>query len=279
MHHPYNYIPIDPDKSIIPDIDALRNIEYSWTQLVRPLTSKGACYMNSTPLLRPAEYTESQLIDSILSGVYPIASVLPAERELAAQMGVTRPTLREALQRLARDGWLEIRQGKSTRVRDYWQEGSLGVLGALSKRTSDLPEDFVPNLLAVRLALAPVYTRQAVERQAGSVVGALEDYAGLADEPWAYATYDWRLHHRLTVLSGNPIFTLILNGFAELYPPMAERYFQATVARTSSRAFYAGLLAAALEEDGETAEAITQRVMAASLALWRASLEGNTVHG
>jgi GntR family negative regulator for fad regulon and positive regulator of fabA len=158
--------------------------------------------MNSTPLLRPAEYTEGQLIDSILSGLYPIASVLPAERELAAHMGVTRPTLREALQRLARDGWLEIRQGKSTRVRDYWQEGSLGVLGALSKRTSDLPEDFVPNLLAVRLALAPVYTRQAVERQAGGVVGALEDYAGLADEPRAYAIYDWRLHHRLTIFPG-----------------------------------------------------------------------------
>ena len=205
--------------------------------------------------------------------------MLPAERELAAQLGVTRPTLREALQRLARDGWLEIRQGKSTRVRDYWQEGSLGVLGALAKRTSGLPGDFVPNLLAVRLALAPAYARQAVERQSGGVVVVLEDYAGLADEPRVYAIYDWRLHHNLTVLSGNPIFTLILNGFGELYPPMAERYFQTKAARTSSRAFYAGLLAAALEGDGETAEAITRQVMAASLALWRAGVEMNTVHG
>jgi len=235
--------------------------------------------MISIPLLRPAEYAENLLIDSILSGVYPIDSVLPAERELAAQMGVTRPTLREALQRLTRDGWLEIRQGKSTRVRDYWQEGSLGVLGALAMRTSDLPGDFVPNLLAVRLALAPAYTRQAVERQAGGVVMMLEDYAGLTDDPRAFATYDWHLHHRLTVLSENPIFTLILNGFSELYPAMAERYFQTTAARTSSRAFYAGLLAAALERDGETAEAITRRVMAASLALWRAGVERNTVHG
>ena len=225
--------------------------------------------MNAIPMLRPAEFAETELIDSILSGVYPIASALPAERELAAQMGVTRPTLREALQRLARDGWLEIRQGKSTRGRDYWQEGSLGVLGALAKRTSDLPVDFVPNLLSVRLVLAPAYTRQAVERQAGGVVGALEDYAGLADEPRAFATYDWMLHHHLTILSGNPIFTLILNGFSELYPPMAERYFQNELARASSRAFYAGLLAAAMEGDADTAEAITRRVMAASLALWR----------
>ena len=104
----------------------------------------------------------------------------------------------------------------------------------------------------------------------------MEDYAELADEPAAFATYDWHLHHRLTILSGNPIFTLILNGFSELYPPMAERYFQTAAARTSSRAFYAGLLAAALEGDAETAEAITRRVMAASLALVAGKLEKDT---
>jgi len=235
--------------------------------------------MNPVPLLRPAEYAENRLIDAILSGDYPVASALPAERELAARLGITRPTLREALQRLARDGWLEIRQGKSTRVRDYWQEGSLGVLGALARRTEVVPEDFIPNLLAVRLVLAPAYTRQAVERQSEKVTAALADYAGLANQAGAFATYDWLLHHRLTILSGNPIFTLILNGFAELYPSMAERYFQTEVARASSRAFYAGLLAAALEGDADTAEAITRRVMAASLALWKAGVEGNTAHG
>lgn len=234
--------------------------------------------MNFTPPLRPAEYAENQLIEFILSGDYPIASVLPAERELAARLGVTRPTLREVLQRLARDGWLEIRQGKSTRVRDYWQEGSLGVLGALAQRTSTLPGDFVPNLLAVRLALAPAYTRQAVERQPQGVATALEDYAALAEEPGAFAAYDWHLHHRLTILSGNPIFTLILNGFAELYLPMAQRYFRASAARASSRAFYAGLLAAAFEGDANIAEAITRQVMAASLALWQASSEEDTDH-
>lgn len=229
--------------------------------------------MDAATLFRPAEYAENQIIDSILSGCYPVASALPAERELAARLGVTRPTLREALQRLARDGWLEIRQGRPTRVRDYWHEGSLGVLGALAQRAGTLPDDFVPNLLAVRLVLAPAYTRQAIERQPDGVVTALGDYAGLADEARDYAIYDWRLHHQLTILSHNPIFTLILNGFADLYPRMAERYFRSVAARASSRAFYAGLLAAALEADATTAEAITRRVMEVSIALWRTNNE------
>jgi hypothetical protein len=66
------------------------------------------------------------------------------------------------LQRLGRDGWLDVQHGKSTRVTDYWRQGGLNVLNALVRHAADLPEDFVPNLLEVRLAMAPVYTYWAV---------------------------------------------------------------------------------------------------------------------
>ena len=48
-------------------------------------------------------YVEQALLTAILDGTYPPGTALPNERELAAQLQVTRPTLREALQRLARD--------------------------------------------------------------------------------------------------------------------------------------------------------------------------------
>jgi len=59
-----------------------------------------------TPM-KPAELAENRLVEAILEGTFPINSSLPAERELAEMLGVTRPTLREVLQRLSRDGWLE----------------------------------------------------------------------------------------------------------------------------------------------------------------------------
>ncbi len=126
--------------------------------------------MNWTVPPKPAEITEERIIDAILEGHFPVSSNLPAERELAIQLGITRPTLREALQRLACDGWIEIRHGRPTRVRDYWHEGSLGVLGAIARRTQHIPEDFIPNLLQVRILLAPAYTRLAVERDADQVI-------------------------------------------------------------------------------------------------------------
>jgi len=217
---------------------------------------------------RPAAYAEEALVTAILEGTYPPDSTLPGERDLAAQMGVTRPTLRETLQRLACEGWLTIQQGKATRVNDFWTEGGLTVLGALVRYSEQLPPDFVPNLLEVRLALAPAYTRAAVESSAVTVAECLADHASLDDTPEALAAYDWRLHHTLTVASGNPVYTLILNGFAGFYEQMARLYFAQAEARGASRAFYTALLAAARRGDAVAAERITRSVMQDSIELW-----------
>ncbi|HNT54628.1 MAG TPA: GntR family transcriptional regulator, partial [Anaerolineaceae bacterium] len=114
--------------------------------------------MSWEPQLPPAELAESRLITAILDGTYPVNSNLPAERELAGLLGVTRPTLREVLQRLACDGWVAIQHGRSTRVRDYCCEGNIAVLGAMARHQAQMPPDFVPNLLQVRTLLAPAYT-------------------------------------------------------------------------------------------------------------------------
>lgn len=225
--------------------------------------------MNWTAPPKPAEITEERIIDAILEGHFPVSSNLPAERELAIQLGITRPTLREALQRLASDGWIEIRHGRPTRVCDYWQDGSLGVLGAIARRTKHIPGNFIPNLLQVRILLAPAYTRLAVERDADQVIANTADSGLLQDTAVQYAEFDWRLHHNLTIASGNPVFTLILNGFRELYSPMACLYFQASEARVSSRAFYYELEQAAHQHDPERAEKITRTVMLDSLRLWK----------
>ena len=219
--------------------------------------------------LRPAEQAETRLIDAILDGQYPINTGLPPERDLAVRLGVTRPTLREALQRLARDGWIEIRHGKPTRVRDFWQEGNLAVLNAISRHQDHVPPDFVANLLQVRELLAPAYARLAVKRAAKNLAKILETYQDLSDTPETFAQADWALHQTLTRESGNPIFTLILNGFKDLYPHMGQLYFAAPKARARSRKFYAELLEAARARSADQAEAITRTVMQDSINLWK----------
>ena len=223
------------------------------------------------PIQKPAEIAEGRLLDAILSGRFAVNSTLPGERDLAAQIGVTRPTLREALQRLARDGWLDIQHGKPTRVRDYWQEGNMGVLSTLAQMPSQQSPDFVAHLLEIRVLLAPAYTRQAMEQASPEVAALLADYADIEETPPAFAHADWELHHLLTLRAANPIFRLLLNSFQNLYQIMGERYFVSAESRKRSRAYYADLLNCAKKNAFLKAETLTRDVMNESLALWKKS--------
>ena len=220
---------------------------------------------------RPATHVERTLINAILDGTFAAGTELPGERQLATELGVTRPTLREVLQRLSRDGWLRIRQGKPTLVNDFWRQGGLNVLSALVQYRSDLPRAFVPNLLEVRMHLAPAYTRSAVQRAPADVIALLSGRRDLADTAEAFAAFDWELHHGLAVASGNPVYTLILNGFAEFYRKMAALYFSDAEARGISADFYVALLQATRQGKADGAAHLTRQVMARSLELWAAA--------
>ena len=165
-----------------------------------------------------------------------------------------------------------IQHGKSTRVTDYWRQGGLNVLNALVRHATDLPEDFIPNLLEVRLAIAPAYTYWAVVRSRGEVLELLAAIENLEDSPDVYAVFDWHLHQTLGVASRNPVFSLILNGFADFYPVLAEKYFQNSASRRASLIFYLALRTAAEQNDPEGASQIARQAMQESIDLWK----GNT---
>lgn len=225
--------------------------------------------MQWTPPEKPSELTENRLIKAILDGTFPAGSNLPGERDLAAQLGVTRPTLRTVLQRLARDGWIEIRQGKPTRVTNYWEEGTLAILVAAAMHETNIPPDFVPNLLSVRILLAPAYGRLAVERDPQAVAAAIQGYQALNDSADNFAMFDWQLHRKLTILSGNPVYTLFINSVRALYAVLGKAYYSFSETRMHSMKFYQELLICAERGDGRAAEALIDRVMKESSDLWQ----------
>ena len=218
---------------------------------------------------RPNNYAEHSLVSAILDGNFPPGSTLPGERTLSVDLGVTRPTLREAIQRLTRDGWLTVQQGKATQVNDIWRDGGLNVLSALVRYPDHLPPGFITNLLEVRLDLAPAYAKAAISNGNGAVVDFLAQHRTLADETAVYAAYDWQLHQILTIQSGNPIYTLILNGFTDFYEQIARIYFSAPDARARSRTFYAALLETAVTHNPTRAETICREMMQESVDLWQ----------
>lgn len=58
-----------------------------------------------------------QIVEAIKRGVFPVGSRLPSEFELAERMGVSRPSIREALSALQAVGLIESKPGSGNYVR------------------------------------------------------------------------------------------------------------------------------------------------------------------
>ena len=92
----------------------------------------------------------------ILAGRWSPGERLPAERDLAQQLGITRVTVRSALSALSAEGLVEARQGSGTRVRDYRLGGGPGLLPAMAEEALRCGEivPLVRDMLVVRRGLA-----------------------------------------------------------------------------------------------------------------------------
>jgi GntR family transcriptional repressor for pyruvate dehydrogenase complex len=99
----------------------------------------------------------------IIDGTYGPGDRLPAERELAEQLGANRGSVREALKKLEQLRLVDIQQGSGIRVRPL-EEASLDLVMRmlLVDGRPNLP--WIRDLMDLREALVPAVMRLAVER-------------------------------------------------------------------------------------------------------------------
>lgn len=219
-------------------------------------------------LSKPSLYAEKIIIENILNGTFPLGSELLNQRELATQLNVARPSLREALMRLERDGWIKITQGKPTRVLDIWKEGGLNILAGLIQHPNQFPPNFVLKLLEIRAVIAPDYARKAIEKNPHELIPLLKEGTLLEDNAESFAKYDWKMHTTFAMLSDNFIYPLLLNSFAQFYSEMAKVYYNNSKNRKSSNQFHFDLLNAVQKNQFELAETIFFDAMHNSIYMW-----------
>ncbi|MET8773621.1 GntR family transcriptional regulator [Nocardia sp. NPDC004654] len=105
-----------------------------------------------------------QIAADVLSGELAPGSTLPSERQLAEALGVSRPAVREALQRLAAAGLVAVRQGDATTVLDYRRGAGLEVLPRLLIREGMLEPAVARSILEVRMHNGPKVAELAAAR-------------------------------------------------------------------------------------------------------------------
>ncbi|BBN81008.1 fatty acid metabolism regulator protein [Pseudoalteromonas sp. A25] len=217
----------------------------------------------------PAGFAEEYIVESIWNGEFPPGSILPAERELSELIGVTRTTLREVLQRLARDGWLTIQHGKPTRVNNFWETSGLNILETLARLDEDKMPELTDQLLSARTNISAIYTRAAIKFNPESVIDILSKSDELEDSAEAFAEYDYRVHHQLAIAGNNRIYVLVLNGFKGLYSKIGGHYFSDPRTRELARQFYKDLTALAEERNHDGAISLMRKYGHKTGEIWQ----------
>ncbi|MCT7940288.1 MULTISPECIES: fatty acid metabolism transcriptional regulator FadR [Shewanella] len=217
----------------------------------------------------PASFAEKYIVRSIWDNKFPPGSILPAERELSELIGVTRTTLREVLQRLARDGWLKIQHGKPTQVNNFWETSGLNILETIADLNPDGFPLLVDQLMSARANVSTIYFRASFRHNPEKAQEILSTVHLLSDDAEAYADFDYRLHHTLAFASGNPLYVLILNGFKGLYSRVGRYYFSSKDARKLAFNFYVELEKLARDKNYQAVPALMRLNGIESGKMWQ----------
>jgi GntR family transcriptional repressor for pyruvate dehydrogenase complex len=167
-----------------------------------------------------SEQVFSTLLEAVLSGRYAPGEKLPRQRELAADLGVTLGSLREALKRLEQMGLVEVRHGDATRVTDWRTNGGLDVIAHVLFLGGGLDASVLAAVLEARTLMLGEIAALAAQRrsaeQAADLAQLAERFAA-SDDTIAAAHIDFAFFTEIAQAAGNLVFVLILNAIRRLY--------------------------------------------------------------
>jgi DNA-binding FadR family transcriptional regulator len=190
----------------------------------------------------------------IVSGALRAGDRLPREADLAAELGLSRSSLREAVRALALINILDVRRGDGTYVTSL--EPAV-MLEALSFIVDFHRDASVLEFLQVRRILEPAATALAAERIARQEIDDLRvllDSLGPQPEVDDLVASDLEFHRRIAACSGNSVLCSLLDTISA--PTTRARIWRGLTqsgARERTLAEHRAILDALASRDAEVA--------------------------
>ncbi len=178
--------------------------------------------------LSVARQIAENLRQAILSGRLQINERLPTEDELAQQFGVSRPTIREALKRLAAEHLIQSRRGPSGG--NFVKRPSIPELvSSLSnsmRLLATVGEFDLEDILEARVELEKISCRLAAERADPGCIESMRAEIALqrrADTSDAeFCASDVRFHQLLVQSTNNSLLEFLMMAMNEAFQPVTN---------------------------------------------------------
>lgn len=198
----------------------------------------------------------AQLVGNIVSGELAPGHTLPSERRLAEVLGVSRPAVREALQRLAQSGLIDVRQGDGTTVRDYRRSAGPDLLARLLMAGGHLDLTVARSIVEARGVLGPQIAALAARRDGPAAADDLDDLVdelAATDDAVELQQYALAFWDRLVDATDNITFRLMFNGLRAAYEPALPTLAELLRGEVERHGAYRALVAALRAADPDRA--------------------------
>jgi GntR family transcriptional repressor for pyruvate dehydrogenase complex len=163
------------------------------------------------------EQIVQQIEDSVLNGSLKPGDQLPAERELAQRLGVSRTAVREAVKALREKGLVEAYSGRGTFITDGTSQAARQSFDLMVKIGQ---QEGAPYLAELRLILEPGIAALAATRVTDEDLAGLREAVAVMDraqkDPAAYIEADLDFHLALAEAAANPLILSLIDSIVGL---------------------------------------------------------------
>ena len=218
-----------------------------------------------------------QIESLILSGSVEPGERLPAERELAQALKVSRPVVHEGILQLEKKGLVTIRPRHGVVVNDYRIHGSTELLASLWHfNDGELAPEITASMIELRVAVEQQAAARLAEHCDTTTLAELENLLADSEQTDAadaatQAELDFQFHFVIALQSGNLVFPMLMNSFKEVYLALLTRFFADRSVFAAVCSNRRDLLAALSAGDSEAAREVMTRTSHVGSYRWHGS--------
>ncbi|WP_395687221.1 FadR/GntR family transcriptional regulator [Caenimonas koreensis] len=213
-----------------------------------------------------------QLRALMTSGEFKPGARLPAERDLAKQLGVSRPSVREALIALEVEGWVEVRTGSGVYVLDRSPRSRSRVKVPVAEWG---PLELIRARRVVEGEIAAIAATQAKRKDIDAIAAAIQLMENDSQRGVAPLAGDRAFHTAIAQACGNVVLLETVQTFWDARRgPLFERlgdHFESVPSWRKAIGEHQQVLTAIRDHDPEAARTAMQQHMDKSHARFSAS--------
>ncbi len=200
------------------------------------------------------EQIVQQIEEAVLNGSLKPGDQLPAERDLAQRMGVSRTAVREAVKTLREKGLVEAYSGRGTFITNGTSQAARQSFDLMVKIGQ---QEGSPHLVELRLILEPGIAALAAERATEEDLQAMREAVAVMDrsqkDPQAYIEADLDFHLALAEAAGNPLILSLIDSIVGLLREQRIKIFNVEGGPQRGQFHHKRILAAMEHRDPEMA--------------------------